>query len=142
MLHPVLGKSHTRNFQGSQKMSRWLKRSKSWRRGSRMSLDNLDQQRSLPRKRRASLWMWVAPLASQPRVPAVQTLTPAVPASLAVLLTRVTQKQVEQEGHHARETRRTTTKLRRHQEWQHRLFQQCPLSRVLRQHCRWSREVT
>jgi len=45
-------------------------------------------------QRRASLWMWVAPLASQPQVPAVQTLTPAVPASLAVLLTRVTQKQV------------------------------------------------
>jgi len=45
-------------------------------------------------QRRASLWMWVAPLASQPQVPAVQTLTPAVPASLAVLLTQVTQKQV------------------------------------------------
>lgn len=38
--------------------------------------------------------MWVALLASQPQVPAVQTLTQAVPASLAVLLTRVTQKQV------------------------------------------------
>lgn len=36
----------------------------------------------------------MAPLASQPQVPAVQTLTPVVPASLAVLLTRVTQKQV------------------------------------------------
>jgi len=44
----------TRNFQGSQKMSRWLKRSKSWRRGFRMSLDSLDQQRSLPRK--VSIW--------------------------------------------------------------------------------------
>lgn len=40
----------TRNFQGSQKMNRWLKRSRSWRRGFRMSQDSWDQLRSLPRK--------------------------------------------------------------------------------------------
>jgi hypothetical protein len=44
----------TRNFQGSRKMSRWPKRSKSWRRGFKMWQDSLDQRRNLPRK--VSIW--------------------------------------------------------------------------------------